>query len=281
MVMDCEAVLTQVSAYLEGDLPIESTRALDRHLASCRSCAAVVNGTRNMLQLVADPRAFPLPEGFSDRLRQRLKEYGGASACKPVRLGIGGENASSGDHMAYFWENDRDFEQGIGFLVEGIKSGDHCVIFGYEQANLKVLSLLRARGFDVEELVRDGQLRILAGRSSGQEMLAEIGADFQLALEQGATMIRLLGNIGWGRQGWPADDDILRFEARVTEAARRFPCLILCMYDVASLAGRIILKGGFQTHPVTICDQQQQQNPLYQKEADFLAHLPAPSERIQ
>lgn len=50
-------------------------------------------------------------------------------------------------------------------------------------------------------------------------------------------MIRLLGNIGWGREGWPGQPELLRFEAAVASSIQGFPCVVLCMYDVRSVSG--------------------------------------------
>jgi hypothetical protein len=47
---------------------------LERHLAYCRHCTAVIDGVRNIIVLVADGRTFSLPAGFSARLRARLEK---------------------------------------------------------------------------------------------------------------------------------------------------------------------------------------------------------------
>ncbi|MGH8458707.1 MAG: MEDS domain-containing protein, partial [Nevskiales bacterium] len=243
--MTCARALQSFSAYLEGDLAGGQRREVDAHLRKCPRCRAAIQGIENVVHLARDPRAFPLPAGFSDRLQQRLAEHVHLPAVKQdAPLGIGTAVAHSGDHIGYFWENDREFERGVGFLEEGLRAGDACFVFGHQQANLKVLSVLRKDGFPVDRLLAEKRLAVLEGRPSGEVMLKEIGSAFQSAMAGGARMLRLLGNLGWGRRNWPEDDAILEFEARVTQAARQFPCVIVCMYDVASLSGRIILKGG-------------------------------------
>jgi len=268
--LTCDTVRRSISDYLEGELSPAGSSQIEQHLASCAPCAALVNGTRNVVALAADPRAIPAPDGFSSRLLQRIL----LDARRPsIPLGIGEQFASPGDHMAYFWQNDAEFEAAVGFLATGLSSQDHCVVFGHDQANAKVLHTLAQRGFDVQALISAGRLSVLDGSSAGDDMLARIGADFQRALDRGAPTIRLLGNIGWGRSGWPAEDDILQFEARVTSAARKFPCVIVCMYDIASLPGRIVLRGAFQTHPLTVCDEQVRSNPHYVEEERFITRL--------
>jgi hypothetical protein len=46
--------------------------AVERHLASCEVCSAVLDSTRNILVLTADNRTYELPVGYSERLHERL-----------------------------------------------------------------------------------------------------------------------------------------------------------------------------------------------------------------
>lgn len=64
--------------------------------------------------------------------------------------------------------------------------------------------------------------------------------------------MRLLGNIGWGKPGWPEELDILIFEAAVTRAIADLPCIVVCMYDVRSIPRHLIVQGGFALHPFTL-----------------------------
>ena len=192
---------------------------------------------------------------------------------REIASGIRDENLSVGDHVAYFWNTEEEFAEGVNFLEIGLRGEDHCVIFGYEEANEKVCEVLGGRGFDVSGLEATGRLTILSGESDGDVMLANIGASFAVALERGAKLIRLLGNIGWGRPNWPTEMDILAFEAKVTGAAKAFPSLIVCMYDVNSLSGNIIVHGAYETHPLTFCRNVLRENPYYVEFDEFIAGL--------
>ena len=104
-------------------------------------------------------------------------------------------------------------------------------------------------------------------------MLSNIGDTFAKAVKSGAKLIRLLGNIGWGKEGWPTEDDILEFEARVTGAAKAFPCVVVCMYDVKALSGRVMVHGAFETHPLTFCRNVIRQNTHYVEAEQFISGL--------
>jgi len=180
-----------------------------------------------------------------------------------IELGIRDEKVNPCDHIALLWESPEEFAEGVGFLEMGLRGTDHCVIFGHEEANQKINEILTEHGFDIDALQAAGRLTVLGGRDAGDLMLAEIGGVFEAAVSRGAPLIRLLGNIGWGRPDWPGEPDILAFEAKVTGAAKSFPCVITCMYDVRTLPSRVVIHGAFETHPLTICGNVLRENPLY------------------
>ena len=74
MVLECKHVWKQISNYIDGTVPAELRESIEKHLAHCRHCAAVLDSTRNILILVADERTFELPVGYSQRLHQRLEK---------------------------------------------------------------------------------------------------------------------------------------------------------------------------------------------------------------
>ncbi len=191
-----------------------------------------------------------------------------------IELGIRDEHVNPSDHIAYLWETPEEFTEGIGFLESGLRGTDHCVIFGHDEANEKVYEILGSRGFDIDALQAAGRLTILSGQAAGHSMLNEIGSVFQGAIARGASLIRLLGNIGWGRPDWPVEHDILAFEANVTGAAKEFPCVVVCMYDVRALPSPVIIHGAFETHPLTICGNILRENPYYRRVDEFIASLP-------
>jgi hypothetical protein len=74
MVMNCEQVWREVSDYLDEDAAPEVRAALEEHVRGCKRCAAVLDGTRNVVELFGDERMLEVPLGFSHRLQRRLQE---------------------------------------------------------------------------------------------------------------------------------------------------------------------------------------------------------------
>jgi len=202
-----------------------------------------------------------------------MKERRRKARSGTIELGLRDERVNLGDHIAYFWEKPSEFEEAVHFLLAGHRRGEHLVLFGHDEANEKVLEILKRKGVDPQTLKGRGQLSVLGGGSTGDGMLGIIGATFQKAIDAGAGCIRLLGNIGWGRQDWPDDLDILAFEAKVTGAAKQFPSIVMCMYDVGSLSGHVMVHGAYETHPLTFNGNLLRENPFYVGVDDYLARL--------
>jgi hypothetical protein len=86
-------------------------------------------------------------------------------------------------------------------------------------------------------------------------------------------MVRVLGHLGWEHPGWPAEREILSLEARVTNAVRNLPSVVLCAYDVRGLSGRRLLLGGLECHPLTLRRATLRQNEHYVVAEPFLERL--------
>ena len=84
-------------------------------------------------------------------------------------------------------------------------------------------------------------------------------------------MVRVLGHLGWEHPGWPGEQDILSLEARVTEAVRNLPSVVLCAYDVRALSGRPLLLAGLECHPLTLRRGALRHNEHYVATDTFLA----------
>ena len=69
--ISCEEVWREISNYLEGEIGPELRARMEEHFKGCKHCTAVLDGTRNVLQLVGDATAFEVPAGFSNRLYQK------------------------------------------------------------------------------------------------------------------------------------------------------------------------------------------------------------------
>jgi hypothetical protein len=74
MVVNCEQVWREISNYVDGDIEANLRAAMDTHLEECKRCKAVLEGTRNVVELFGDERMINVPLGYEDRLHIRLEE---------------------------------------------------------------------------------------------------------------------------------------------------------------------------------------------------------------
>lgn len=185
-----------------------------------------------------------------------------------VELGIADETVQSGDHIAFFYDSDAEFERAFGFLDRGLQGRDHCVVFGIEEDTARSLEVLRSRGWRTDDLIEQGRLSVMRPAATCDETVAAVSAHFSHVLEAGAPFIRFLGNAAVGREGWPAEDEFYKLEATVSAATLSLPCVAICMFDVRSQPARTIMRAAFEGHPVTLHRNCIRENPYYVPRAE-------------
>jgi len=72
MEINCREVIRELSTFIDQGVGAELRAQIEEHLAKCKHCSAIYDGTRDVIRLVTDERVFELPAGFSQRLRDRL-----------------------------------------------------------------------------------------------------------------------------------------------------------------------------------------------------------------
>jgi len=77
--IECAEVWRQISSYLDDEVDSRLRAIMSSHFKECAHCSAVLDGTRNVVKLVGDGRAFELPSGTTQRLYKKLNDHLGAS----------------------------------------------------------------------------------------------------------------------------------------------------------------------------------------------------------
>jgi methylphosphotriester-DNA--protein-cysteine methyltransferase len=72
--LNCEQVWREISNHVDGEVDDTLRSTMDEHFRTCKRCASVLAGTRNVVQLYGDERMLEVPAGFSRRLEQRLEK---------------------------------------------------------------------------------------------------------------------------------------------------------------------------------------------------------------
>jgi MEDS: MEthanogen/methylotroph, DcmR Sensory domain len=183
-----------------------------------------------------------------------------------IALGITEDEVPVGSHLLYPWRTEVEFECGVRFLELGIANeSEYCVLFGHDEANQRVLEILRKKSGDLDRVVGQGRLVILRRNAPASATLTNIEAAFSTAVRKGAKAIRYLGNLGIGQAPLPGRgaDEVVELEIGATALALRYPCVVVCMYDVDTVSGSLLLNAGFATHPLAVWRDTLRQNPYY------------------
>jgi DcmR-like sensory protein/putative zinc finger protein len=256
--MTCHELAELVTTYLDGALSPRERERFEAHLQGCSGCQAHVSQMRLVVSTLGqmEPPAgedLPAEQGRILELFRARGLHRRGERERDIPLGLGSERAAIGDHIAYFWESEREFDAIAGYLAAGVSLGQACVLIGHVAANERLLANLERQGLSVRSLVEEHQLQVASVRSSADGLLLEVDARIKDAAHRGMTAVRVLGNLNWGRgtPGWPSDREILRLEAHVTSAAERLPSIVVCVYDVTTLPGPMLMKGGLECHPLT------------------------------
>jgi len=180
-----------------------------------------------------------------------------------IPLGITDDEVALGSHLIHFWQNEEEFERGVRFLEPGIANeSQYCVLIGHDEANQRVLEVLRKTCGDLDRVLREGRLVIVA-RESASAMLANIDAAFAAVVRKGATVIRCLGTFGKGEAPGRGAYEQIELENGATALARRYPCVFVCMFDINEMSGWLVLNAGFASHLLVVSKNALRQSPYF------------------
>jgi len=71
--ISCLEVWREISNYVDEEVTPDLKARMEAHFKTCAHCTAVLDGTRNVVKLVGDGVEYHMPDGFSSRLRERIK----------------------------------------------------------------------------------------------------------------------------------------------------------------------------------------------------------------
>jgi hypothetical protein len=278
--MPCQELVELVTGYLDDALPAAERARCDEHLRTCPGCRAYLAHMEVVVSALGQLRHSDGEASGAEkaRLLDLFRARGlqnRAPRERSVPLGIADIFAAPGDHIGYFWEDDQEFDATAGFLAAGLEREEVCVLLGHDAANARVLAGLERRGLPPDDMRRRDRFHTVSGQQPSDDVLREIDDRVRAAVDDGVPMVRVLGHLGWEHPGWPADPEILSLEARVTDAVRNLPSVVLCAYDVRGLSGRRLLLGGLECHPLTLRRAMLRQNEHYVAAEHVLERLSA------
>ena len=70
----CEKLLGSLGDYLDRELDASLCAEIEAHMKNCENCRLVVDNLRKTVQVFRSGKPVDMPEGFSKRLHQALKD---------------------------------------------------------------------------------------------------------------------------------------------------------------------------------------------------------------
>ena len=71
--MTCEAVIREISNYIDGDLQADMRREIEAHLKDCKDCQVIIDQTKLTVDIFCDSEMVELPDDVRQRLHQALR----------------------------------------------------------------------------------------------------------------------------------------------------------------------------------------------------------------
>jgi hypothetical protein len=196
-----------------------------------------------------------------------------------TNLGFGDLKIDVPSHVCLFYSNDDELRERLGFLAHTLDDEEQvAVLFGKESRLQQILGYIAEDHHrDVAADLKAGRILLVHGAHDPDALLGGIAIALDAAVVRGAKLIRFLGFIGWGDMDWPPTEDLMTFEAKVTEAVKSYPAVVVCTYNVEKLPGSVLIFAGIETHPITILGTTLCENPHYVPFAEYMERRSRPT----
>jgi hypothetical protein len=196
------------------------------------------------------------------------------SNATPVQLG----RSHLGDvrHVCAFFNGDEEAWRVLGsFIAEGFACGDkaiHIVRPDREAYHLRRLAgagidPVSARGSGQLDLRHNTETYLVDGRFDQDRMLAAFEA--MAGGNDNFPLSRIVCDMGWAADHPLHHEDLIEFEARVNDVWSRYDDVVICVYDLGTLSGDMVIDI-MRTHPMVLIGEVLQENPFFTPPEIFL-----------
>ena len=72
--ISCIEVWREISNFIDNEIDPALRSRMEEHFKHCNHCSAILDGTQNVVKLVADGQVFDVPKDFSKRLYDRIEK---------------------------------------------------------------------------------------------------------------------------------------------------------------------------------------------------------------
>ena len=164
---------------------------------------------------------------------------------------LGGEAFDVPIHVAAFYDSDAGrVRLTAPFLADGIRAGQPCFLLAQgEELDSYMVALDQTPGIDLDSALASGVL-VVAG-APGHTAAAALDyweKTLWSAMDRHVPLVRAVGEMVSERENFESEPEMFAYEVAFNMTARRFPCAVICQYDVRKFSGPAILSA-FRAHP--------------------------------
>ncbi|MFJ7280334.1 MEDS domain-containing protein [Kitasatospora sp. NPDC098663] len=151
-----------------------------------------------------------------------------------------------GEHLCRTYADEIEWARQVGVLLrEGIALGQQVLYYAHSHTPQQVADRLRAGGRGLRAAVEREQVRVHSAADSYLRrlpfdpdlMIAGLRDSCRLALAQGWSGLRVIGEMDWAAQQVPGADRLLEYELRLdTEVFADLPVTGICLYTTQAAA---------------------------------------------
>lgn len=184
---------------------------------------------------------------------------------------VGVDGIGPGDHICSMHTSiKRRDDVLVPYLRDGLMAGHKCVAAVTDPDTSDLQSRLGSRA-EVDRWLASGQLRLLgvndrvtSPQTSSVSKMIEFweSAQSPVANSDGYPSVRYAAEADWWLPQVASLSQVLQFESILNRLSERYSAATLCMYDVRSLDGALIIDL-VSTHPKLIIDGVPVGNPAY------------------
>jgi hypothetical protein len=162
------------------------------------------------------------------------------------------------------------------FLVEGMKRGERaCYIVDPDKHAAHDAALRRvAPNEELVEVSTWHENHLKGGSFDAERMKVALEELMRDNANSGRPPMRIVGQMGWVFSRPPGIEDLVAYEATVTEQLNRGKSPTICVYDVRRLTGALMMDL-LRAHPITIMNGMLHENPFYTPADEMLREIRA------
>jgi mycothiol system anti-sigma-R factor len=232
--MECENAYLYLCGYLDGELDLERSKAIEEHLESCQSCRRELKLLQAVTYMIhRQCTAVTAPEHLKRRVKlelERADEYreSGVQALDLIRWGT---------HIAQLYNTKGDLaEVLVPYMEKGLEENELCVWVTSEMTEEEARDALSEEIPSLDGYINKGQLQLIScedwysssGRFDGKCTLDKGVKKYQEALCNGYSGLRITGNAFWLDPSiW---DSFMEYEDLVNSMVPDYRMLIICAY---------------------------------------------------